>query len=276
MSTRPKRQPALVVRDLVVSYGDSVVLDGVDMTVPRGDVRVIIGGSGSGKTTLVRGILGLTDVAAGTVEVLGEDVSALDESERVRCMRRVGVMFQHAALLGSLTVAENVALPLLEHASYPPEIMREIVRMKLELVGLGDAVHRFPAELSGGMRKRAGIARAMALDPDILFCDEPSAGLDPVTSAELDALILNLKRLFDMTVVIVSHELASIDTVADSLVMLSGGRVIAEGSKAKVRASGLPEVDSFFERLSKGRAVSRTSAADLLLPSHHARKQESQ
>ncbi len=255
---------ALAVRNLTVRYGELTVLDGVDMTVPRGEVRVILGGSGSGKSTLLRGILGLAEAAGGSVEILGENVASLDEAERVEHMQRIGVMFQNAALLGSLTVSENVALPLVEHRRYPADLVREIVRMKLELVGLGEAAHRFPAELSGGMRKRAGIARAMVLDPRILFCDEPSAGLDPVTSAEIDALILSLKRLFDMTVVVVTHELASIETIADSLLMVGDGKVIAEGSAVEVREMGHPRVDAFFARVAEARVGTRRSAAGLL------------
>lgn len=245
-------------------YGELTVLDGVDMTVPRGEVRVILGGSGSGKSTLLRGVLGLAEVADGRVEILGEDVVSLSESARVRHMKRIGVMFQNAALLGSLTVAENLLLPLFEHRRISKTVAEEIVRMKLELVGLGEAAHRYPSELSGGMRKRAGIARAMVLDPEILFCDEPSAGLDPVTSAELDALLLNLKRLFDMTVVVVTHELASIETIADSLIMVGGGRVIAEGPADEVRKMGNADVDSFFARLGRKDGIHRRTVAGLL------------
>lgn len=260
----PSREPALKVRGLVVRYGEHTVLDGVDVTVPRGDVRVILGGSGSGKSTLLKGVLGLAEPAAGTVEILGREVRAMGEAERARHQQRIGVMFQNGALLGSLTVAENVALPLLEHRRHPPEVVRELVRMKLGLVGLSHAEHRYPAELSGGMVKRASLARAMILDPEILFCDEPSAGLDPLTSAELDALILTLKRTFDMTVVIVTHELASIETVADSLVMVGGGKVLAEGPMAELRSAGIPQIDDFFARNVTGEGRGAPSAAELL------------
>ncbi len=247
-STSRSNDVALRVRGLEVGYGTTVVLKGIDMTVHTGEIRVILGGSGCGKSTLLRGILGLASVRAGTVELLGKDVSRLGGDERRRYLQRIGVMFQNGALFGSLTVAENVAVPLREHRQLPEAVVRRMVDMKLELVSLGNAGPLYPAELSGGMRKRAALARAMILDPDILFCDEPSAGLDPLTSAGLDALILRLKRLFNMTVVVVTHELASIQTIADSVTMLAGGEVVAEGPIREVRARGIPAVETFFAR----------------------------
>ncbi len=259
-----ERVPALRVRGLVVRYGARTILDGVDMSVPSGDVRVILGGSGSGKSTLLRGILGLTPIAGGTIEMLGADLPALDRAARVRHFRRVGVMFQNGALFGSLTVAQNIALPLKEHARLPENLIRELVRMKLELVQMTHAEHLYPDQLSGGMIKRAALARAMILDPEILFCDEPSAGLDPLTSAELDALLLRLKALFNMTVVVVTHELQSIETIADSVIMLGRGHVIAEGPIDDIRRAGIPAVDDFFARRSQPEAQRRRSLAELL------------
>ncbi len=248
LETRDSEPVVLRVRGLHVGYGDTAILKGIDMTVHAGEIRVILGGSGSGKSTLLKGILGLADVHAGTVEMLGEDVSRLEGQARRRHLQRIGVMFQNGALFGSLTVAENVAVPLREHRRLPDAIVAHMVRMKLELVDLGHAEHLYPAELSGGMRKRAALARAMILDPDILFCDEPSAGLDPLTSAGLDNLILRLKRLFNMTVVVVTHELDSINTIADSVIMLGKGKVIAEGPIDAVRRRKIPEVETFFAR----------------------------
>jgi len=252
-------ESALKVRDLVVRYGDKVVLDGIDMTVPAGDIRVILGGSGSGKSTLMRGILGLIPVAAGTVEMLGQELAGLDPDDRAIQLRRVGVMFQNGALFGSLTIAENVALPVLEHTHLPREVVAELVRMKLELVSLGHARDLYPSELSGGMIKRAALARAMVLDPDILFCDEPSAGLDPLTSKELDGLLLQTRALFGTTIVVVTHELASIEGIADSIIYLGQGDVIAEGPIAHVRALGLEVIDNFFARRTEGQTRGGTA-----------------
>lgn len=255
--------PVLKVRGMVVRYGDRTVLDGIDMTVGRGEIRVILGGSGSGKSTALKGILGLTDVAAGTVELMGQSMVGLAEEERLLLMQRVGVLFQNGAMFGSLTVGENVALPLREHRRLPEGAVRELVRSKLTQVGMAHAEHMYPAELSGGMRKRAGLARALALDPEVLFCDEPSAGLDPVTSLNLDNLILELRDRLQMTVVVVTHELASIEGIADSLLMVGAGKVIAEGPVAEVRRRGIAEVDDFFARKAQPSAGADCSAAEL-------------
>ncbi len=260
---KPSAEVVLEVRGLIVRYGTKTVLDGVDMTVGKGEIRVILGGSGSGKSTLLKGILGLTDVAAGTVQLLGQDLVGLNEKERGAMMQRIGVLFQNGALFGSLTVGENVALPMREHRRLPEGAMQELVRMKLAQVDLSHAEHMYPSELSGGMKKRAGLARALALDPEVLFCDEPSAGLDPLTSAELDNLILTLRDRLSMTVIIVTHELASIEGIADSVIMVGGGKVIAEGMIGEVRSRGIAQVDDFFARKTHAGERKDVSAAEL-------------
>ncbi|MBI4575915.1 MAG: ATP-binding cassette domain-containing protein [Planctomycetes bacterium] len=243
--------PAVAARALVVRYGDRAVLDGVDVEVPRGAITVVLGGSGCGKSTLLRALTGLARPAGGEVRVLGVDLATADEDAVDSVRRRIGVAFQAGALLGSLTVAENVALPLRE-AGVDEEAIGVIVRMKLALVGLAEAAGRRPAELSGGMVKRAGLARALALDPELVFCDEPSAGLDPVTAAGLDALLIRIQRSLGATLVVVTHELASIHAIADRAVMLHGGRILAQGTLAEVREAPDPRVRAFFDRVAQG------------------------
>jgi phospholipid/cholesterol/gamma-HCH transport system ATP-binding protein len=225
---------------------------------------VVLGGSGCGKSTLLKHCIGLLEPAAGSVRLLGEELLALDGPERERLLSRIGVLFQYGALLGSLTIAENVALPLRERTDLDEEVIAEIVRLKLALVELSHAEHLLPSELSGGMRKRAALARAMALDPEILFCDEPSAGLDPLTSAELDALLLRLRDRFGMAVVVVTHELASIEKISDRVLMLSAGKVIADGPLAEVKASAHPEIRAFFGRVAAGEVRREQSALEIL------------
>lgn len=244
-------EAAVVARGLVARYGDRTVLDGVDLEVPRGALTVVLGGSGCGKSTLLRQLTGLARPAAGEVRVLGVDLATADEDAVDAVRRRIGVAFQAGALLGSLTVAENVALPLRE-AGVDEEAVQLIVLMKLSLVGLAEAAGRRPAELSGGMVKRAGLARALALDPPLLFCDEPSAGLDPVTAAGLDELLVRIQRTLGTTLVVVTHELASIQAIADRAVMLHGGRVLAQGTLAEVRGAPDPRVRAFFDRRAPG------------------------
>jgi phospholipid/cholesterol/gamma-HCH transport system ATP-binding protein len=249
------------VAGLVASYGEQVVLDGVDFYARRGLINVILGGSGSGKSTLLRNILGLYQPVAGSVRLFGVPINELSDRELKTVRSEIGVVFQNGALFTSMTVGDNIATVIQEHASLPPEIIAQIVRMKLALVGLEGAVTKFPEELSGGMRKRAAVARAIALDPKVLFCDEPSAGLDPVTASELDDLLLSLKRLFDMTIVVVTHELESIKKIADRIVMLDNGKTIADGTLAELLASRDQTVYDFFNRISH---TSEKEAASLL------------
>jgi phospholipid/cholesterol/gamma-HCH transport system ATP-binding protein len=244
----PATAPVLDVQHLVASYGTQRVLDDVSLTVDTGEIVVVLGGSGSGKSTLLRCIVGLLAPTAGRVLIDGRDVNAADGRARDAILRDVGMAFQSAALLNSLTVAENVALPITEHWGVDGPTALMLARMRLARVGLGQAGDKMPAELSGGMRKRAGLARAMALEPSLLLCDEPSAGLDPVTGRELDDLILDLKREGTMGIVVVTHELGSINTIADRAVMLADGRVLAAGPLASVRAYDDPRVQAFFKR----------------------------
>lgn len=242
------RRSPLVVTELVARYGDREVLSGVSLAVQPGEIHVILGGSGSGKTTLLKHLVGLLTPAAGRVELLGCELTVADEPEREAVLARIGMLFQGGALVNSLSVHENVALPLVEKTTLAKDVIDELVRMKLALVGLGDAADRTPPELSGGMKKRAALARAMALDPEVIFCDEPSAGLDPITAADLDTLLVDLKNRLGMTVVVVTHELESIRSIADSITMLARGRVLAQGPATQVMASHAPEVRAFFDR----------------------------
>jgi phospholipid/cholesterol/gamma-HCH transport system ATP-binding protein len=262
MSQAP--EPALVVNGLVARYGERTILDGVDLTVGRGEIRVILGGSGSGKSTLLKHCIGLLTPAEGQVRVLGQPIHGLEGAERVAVLRRIGVLFQSGALLGSITVRENIALPLREHTDLPEDVIGELVSLKLEVVELSHAENLLPGELSGGMRKRAALARAMALDPDLMFCDEPSAGLDPLTSAELDELILRLRDRFGMTIVVVTHELMSIERIADRVIMLSSGKAIADGTLAEVKGNDHPEIHAFFQRIAAGEMRGSASALDAL------------
>ena len=255
---------ALEVRGLHAAYGDRVVLEGVDLTVARGEIRVVLGGSGCGKSTLLKHCVGLLTPSAGSVLVLGQPLHQLEGPARVELLRRVGVLFQYGALLGSITVGENVALPVREHTRLPEDVIVEMVRLKLAAVELSGAEQLLPSELSGGMRKRAALARAMALDPDLLFCDEPSAGLDPLTSAELDELLLRLRDRFGMTMLVVTHELVSIERIADKVLMLADGKVVADGTLADVKRAETPEVKSFFGRVAAGELRGPPSALDVL------------
>jgi phospholipid/cholesterol/gamma-HCH transport system ATP-binding protein len=238
----------LDVQHVVAGYGDERVLDDVSLTVERGEIVVVLGGSGSGKSTLLRCVVGLLAPWAGRVLVGGKDVNAAEGRERDAILRDVGMSFQSAALLNSMTVAENVALPIVEHLDVDERTAYMLARMRLARVGLAGAGDKMPNELSGGMRKRAGLARAMALEPSLLLCDEPSAGLDPVTGRELDDVILDLKHDGSMGIVVVSHELGSINTIADRAIMLADGRVLASGTLAAVRAHPDPRVQAFFKR----------------------------
>lgn len=241
--------PALIeVEHLVAHYGAQLILDDISFTVQQREILVVLGGSGSGKSTLLKHMVGLLQPTSGAVRYQGHDLVRMEEDERATLLRHVGISFQSGGLFNSLTVSDNVALPLREYSGYDEATIGALVRMKLSLVGLAEAGHLMPGELSGGMRKRAGVARALALDPEILFFDEPSAGLDPITAAGLDQMILALRRLLGLTLVVITHELSSIRTVADRALMLDQGHIIFLGALADVAASPHPRVQQFFKR----------------------------
>lgn len=236
------------VRDLTARYGETTVLKDVSFDVRRGEILVIIGASGSGKTTVLKHMAGLLQPVAGTVHYNGQDVTRMDEDDLSLMQRTIGIAFQFGGLFNSMTVGENVALPLREYGNIDEELIRAVVRLKLSLVGLAAAAGQMPDELSGGMRKRAGLARAIALDPPVVYFDEPSAGLDPIMAAGLDDLILELRKLLGITFVIVTHELESIRKIADRAIMLDRGTVVFCGTVEEAEHSDQPRVRQFFER----------------------------
>lgn len=241
-------ETAIEVIGLVTHYGDREILKNISISIPRGMTTVILGGSGCGKSTLLKHLIGLLKPTRGNILVNGKDITLMNEEELNEVRKKMGVLFQSAALLNSMTISDNVALPMKEHTKLKESTMHIMVRMKLDLVGLSGFEKFYPSQLSGGMKKRAGLARAMALDPELLYFDEPSAGLDPITAAGLDELILELKNVFKMTIVVVTHELQSVFTIADYVIMLDAGEVIFSGALDELRASDNPRIRMFLER----------------------------
>jgi phospholipid/cholesterol/gamma-HCH transport system ATP-binding protein len=239
------------LRDLRVSYGEREILHGITFDVKREETLVILGGSGSGKSTLLRTLVGLERPTSGEIWIKGKNIAAISQDEMDEIRKHIGMSFQGSALFGSLTVGENVALPLREHTKLEDSTIEIMLRLKLEQVGLAGYEYYMPSQLSGGMMKRAAVARALAMDPEIIFFDEPSAGLDPIIAAGIDQLILELKKAFRMTIVVVTHELASAFLIADRMVLIDKGNVVAMGTKQEMRDSKQPRVRQFLDRVAE-------------------------
>jgi phospholipid/cholesterol/gamma-HCH transport system ATP-binding protein len=248
-------EPAIEVRNLVTHYGARKILDDVTLDVDYGEIMIIMGGSGSGKSTLLRHLLGLHTPTSGTIRLLGKDITHATADEMHELRKNMGVAFQGGALLSSMTVGENVQLPLREHTRLHERTMAIMVRTKLEVVNLGGFEHLRPAQLSGGMIKRAALARAIIMDPKLLFFDEPSAGLDPVVAAELDDLILKLRASMKMTIVVVTHELESAFKIADRITVLDQGKILLCGTVAEVRECSNDRVQGLLNRRAREDAV---------------------
>lgn len=243
-----KPEKVIEVRDLVAHYGERRILNGVSMDVYAGEIMVIIGGSGSGKSTLLRHVMALEHGTSGTVKILGRDPAALDAKEALDLRKKIGVAFQGGALFSSMTVGENIMLPLYEHTVLDRTTMEIMARLKLEVVGLAGFEDLMPAELSGGMVKRAAFARAIIMDPKILFCDEPSAGLDPVIAAALDDLLLRMREAMGMTIVVVTHELESAFSIADRITVLDQGSILLTGTTEELRETKSERIQNLLQR----------------------------
>ena len=248
-SEPPQAAPTISARDLRVQYGEREVLHGITFDVGAGETMVILGGSGSGKSTLLRTLVGLERPSGGEIRIQGKNLATLSPQGWDEVRKKIGISFQGGALFGSMSVGENVALPLREHTQLEDSTIEIIVRLKLEQVGLAGFENYMPAQLSGGMRKRAAIARALAMDPEILFFDEPSAGLDPIIAAGIDNLILKLKKAFRMTIVVVTHELASAYLIGDRMILVDKGNIVCMGTIQELQASTHPRVRQFLDRV---------------------------
>lgn len=242
-----EQEVVIRVRDVTVGFGDKIVLDRVDLDVYRGEILGFVGGSGAGKSVLMRTIIGLLPKRQGKIEVFGVDLANAADRERQAIERRWGVLFQNGALFSSLTVRENLQFPIREYLDLSERLLDELVVAKLEMVGLGaDVTGKYPSELSGGMTKRVALARALALDPEIVFLDEPTSGLDPIGAGEFDSLIRTLQRTLGLSVFMVTHDLDSLHTVCDRIAVLADGKVIAAGPMATMLASEHPWLKAYF------------------------------
>ena len=259
----------ITLRSLRVSYGDHEVLHGIDLDVMRAETLVILGGSGSGKSTLLRSLVGLERASSGEIWLKGKNIASISRAELYELRKQIGMSFQGGALFGSMTVGENVALPLREHTKLENSTIEIIVRLKLAQVGLGGFEDYMPSQLSGGMKKRAAVARAMAMDPEILFFDEPSAGLDPIIAAGVDELILDLKKAFRMTILVVTHELASAFLIADRMVLIDKGTVLAVGTKEEMRSCTQPRVRQFLDRVAEPEVSQELDYLQMLTDDRH-------
>jgi len=240
------QQPVISIRNLTSAYGEHIILNNISLDIFPEQITVILGVSGCGKTTLLKHCVGLLKPQQGSVRLFGEEISTLEDEPLYRLLQKTGVLFQNGALLNSLPLSENLAIPYQQHTQFPDSLIEHLVRSKLHLVDLEPFYDYLPSELSGGMRKRAALARAIALDPQILFADEPAAGLDPVTAAGLDRLLVSLKEKLGMTLVTVTHEVGSIKRIADRAVYLHEGRIIFDGSLSEALHSPIPELKAFF------------------------------
>jgi phospholipid/cholesterol/gamma-HCH transport system ATP-binding protein len=252
------------VRALRVSYGEREVLHGISFDAPRNETLVILGGSGSGKSTLLRTLVGLEKPTSGDVSLMGQNLVTCSAEDLDGLRRKMGMSFQGGALFGSMTVGENVALPLREHTKLEESTIQIVVRLKLEQVGLAGFENYMPSQLSGGMKKRAAVARAMAMDPEILFFDEPSAGLDPIIAAGIDNLIIKLKTAFRMTIVVVTHELASAFLIADRMLLIDKGHIVAQGTKEEMQSSTQPRVRQFLDRIAEPEVAAEQDYLEIL------------
>jgi phospholipid/cholesterol/gamma-HCH transport system ATP-binding protein len=264
--------PMISLRDLRVSYDGREILHGINFDVQRGETLVILGGSGSGKSTLLRTLVGLEQPSSGEVWIRGRNFVAITDAERDEIRKKLGMSFQGGALFGSMTVGENVALPLREHTKLEEPTVEIMVRLKLDQVGLSGFEDFLPSQLSGGMKKRAAVARALAMDPEILFFDEPSAGLDPIIAAGLDELILNLKRAYTITMVVVTHEMASALLIADRLLLVDRGHIVALGTVAELQASTHPRVRQFLDRVPEPEVTEELDYLQMLTGDRKAKK----
>ena len=246
------REAVIKIENLVKEFGGMRVLDGINLEVYKGETLVIVGGSGCGKSTLLRHIIGQLRPDSGKVYLFGEDITKINEDEMDRLKKRFGMLFQSAALFDSLTVEENIALPMMEHTKLDEHIIKIMVKMKLNQVGLRGFGHLMPSQLSGGMRKRVGLARAVALDPEIIFYDEPSAGLDPVVTAVVDKLIIDLANALSITSVVVTHDMNSVFRIADRIVMLYKGKVLQIGTKEEIKNSKNEYIQQFINGTIEG------------------------